>query len=256
MPGQAVRKARARRKTTDGDARHVDSLASGARTIAYDTLSMALRVGTWIAADVDGVRMVRHRDWTDPATVTPDPAPETVTVRATVTPATIRPKPAPVALVGYMVPTLDELQGVARLLTATHWERAAIVAAHVDSPGRGSRSDMASFSQVVSPNRFAALGLAGLTSKDTVRRYVQAWESTGLPRPVPGEPVTLPRSRFPTVNGDDPRRRDRASKLRIARDDPAQMWADLVRQLGPDGADAFLLALIDAAPRHLRVVGR
>lgn len=78
-----------------------------------------------------------------------------------------------------------ELAGVERLLMAKEWERAAIVAAFVDMPGQGKASSS------LSTREFAGLGIAGLKSKDTVQRYVEAWARTGKPRPRPGEVVDL-----------------------------------------------------------------
>ena len=62
------------------------------------------------------------------------------------------------------------------MLLASDWERAAIVAAFVEMPGQGARSDLASSSEVLSPEQFAALGIVGLKSKDTVRRYLASTE--------------------------------------------------------------------------------
>ncbi len=98
------------------------------------------------------------------------------------------------------IPTsLDEavntLGGVDALLTAKEWERAAIVAAFVStSDGPGKRN----VSSAISPVEFAALGLKGLSSANTVRHYVEAWKSTGLPQPRPGEKVDTPTSEFPS----------------------------------------------------------
>lgn len=87
------------------------------------------------------------------------------------------------------------LTGLSELLTATEWEKAAIVAAFVEVSENQTNLSHAS-SSMLSPVDFAALGIAGLRSKDTVRRYVKAWENTGLDRPKPGENVALPLTSF------------------------------------------------------------
>lgn len=86
--------------------------------------------------------------------------------------------------------TLANLEG---LLTATEWEKAAIVAAYVDTDLPGTFKHT---SAKVSAAKFAALGINGLKSKATVTRYAQAWKATGLPIPAEGEEVTLPTMPF------------------------------------------------------------
>ena len=170
LPGEAARRGASKWKTTHSSphsSRRGDPFEVGRREIARDTFHNALRYGVWIEED----GLVRHRDWVPP-----------------------------VGAAGFVVPTLDELHGVGRLLTASDWERAAIVAAFVEPMNNGG--DRRSISRrtatdSLTPNQFAALGIAGLKSDNTVRRYVEAWQSTGLPRPTPGEPVALPSEPFP-----------------------------------------------------------
>lgn len=84
------------------------------------------------------------------------------------------------------------LNGVEALLTAKEWERAAIIAAFVELPGSGSHNKMKGNSAFLTPNEFAALGIAGLKSHHTVRGYVERWvQEAGRPRPVPGESIDL-----------------------------------------------------------------
>lgn len=92
---------------------------------------------------------------------------------------------------------VSKLNGLERLLTATEWEKAAIVAAFVTLDGTPGPKSSASSSRSLTAPEFAALGITGLKSKDTVRRYVAAWESTGLPKPTPGSDVELPTVPFP-----------------------------------------------------------
>lgn len=164
MPGQAARAAAVHRKRSEDDetyaSRRGDIYTVGERVVANDTISNAVRSGMWIR---EGDRY-RHRDWKPPATL-------------------------------FAVPTSDQLDGVARLLTASDWEKAAIVAAHVTlDAGHGKRRE---FAVSYSASGFARLGFAGLTTKDTVVRYVKAWTDTGRPPPTPGEGVELPTVPFP-----------------------------------------------------------
>lgn len=63
-----------------------------------------------------------------------------------------------------------------RALTATEWERAAILAAFVDLPGRTGRpKKSAEVRTFESPQEFAKRGIVGLKSENTVARYVKAW---------------------------------------------------------------------------------
>lgn len=90
------------------------------------------------------------------------------------------------------------LGGLDRLLTATEWEKSAIVAAFVQvgekHQNRHTRVDAKS--GLLTPSQFAALGIAGLRSMESVRRYADAWESTGKRKPKPGQSVTLPTTPF------------------------------------------------------------
>jgi hypothetical protein len=64
------------------------------------------------------------------------------------------------------------------LLTAAEWHRAAIIAAFVDNPDTA--------------NEFAALGITGLKTKETVMLYATRWIETHGSRPEPGSEVILP----------------------------------------------------------------
>jgi hypothetical protein len=88
------------------------------------------------------------------------------------------------------------LNGLDKLLTAKGWERAAIVYAFTgaDKPGpKGDRMD----TQTISVREFAALGIAGLTDKNTVAEYRRAWGEHGTPDIRPGDTVTLPIDPWP-----------------------------------------------------------
>ena len=88
------------------------------------------------------------------------------------------------------------LNGIDSLLTATEWERAAIVYAHTtdEVTGRGKRGT----STALSARAFAELGIKGLASDRTVRNYRQAWKDGGGKADIkPGDKVTLPDGKFP-----------------------------------------------------------
>jgi len=87
---------------------------------------------------------------------------------------------------------IAELSGLGRLIQAKKWERAAIVAAFVDVGEQGVGVSQAGKvkSDLLSPAAFAALGITGLSSKNTVQHYVENWLES-RPRPEPGEEVNL-----------------------------------------------------------------
>ena len=87
------------------------------------------------------------------------------------------------------IPTKAELstrlEGVGRLVTAREWERAAIVAAYVETHPRGSKR--------MSVSDFAKLGIVGLSSPGTVHFYLNRWlDSHNHIHPEPGAEVELP----------------------------------------------------------------
>jgi cell division septum initiation protein DivIVA len=92
----------------------------------------------------------------------------------------------------------DQLAGeLGELATAAEWKRSAIVYARVrvqDEPGRPTAEK--ANSGLLSPAEFALLGVHGLRSKTTIRRYWQAWNdaiSEGLAQPMAlGDEVELP----------------------------------------------------------------
>jgi hypothetical protein len=112
--------------------------------------------------------------------------------------------------------TLDEmvrsLGGLERLLTATQWERAAIVYAFT-TPSQGKRADL-------SPKRekwpmafadFAALKIKGLGKPDTVAEYHAAWQRAvdagWTTKAKPGKTVLLPSQAWSGRQDTDGQRR-------------------------------------------------
>ena len=74
-------------------------------------------------------------------------------------------------------------------------ERAAIVYAFTYDTGGGRPKSGEKSSLTISD--FADLGLAGLTSRDTVRDYRPMWAEHGDPDVGPGSRVTIPVIDFP-----------------------------------------------------------
>jgi hypothetical protein len=88
----------------------------------------------------------------------------------------------------------DTIEGVAGLLTARKWEKAAIVYAWTlpeESGGRPKKSGV--FPPLYNVRQFAALGIAGLTNHETVSGYRSAWvwaiENDLAPVVEPGDEV-------------------------------------------------------------------
>jgi hypothetical protein len=91
-----------------------------------------------------------------------------------------------------------ELNSLEALLTAKEWQRAAIVAAFV-RPQQGRRTDTSerSFGSPLCIEDFVDLGIKGLASAPTVRRYLQAWLEVKKTHPKPASKVTLPNLPWP-----------------------------------------------------------
>lgn len=95
---------------------------------------------------------------------------------------------------------VSELNGLDGLLTASEWHRAAIVYAFTRD-GQGKRTDLGTSSDFTGSSslnvtEFAALGIAGLKSDQTVRTYRKAWQAAinvGKAAEIgPGDPVEMP----------------------------------------------------------------
>lgn len=99
------------------------------------------------------------------------------------------------------------LTGIESLMTAKDWERAAIVYAFTANQ-QGSQSGSRKVVNRLGVKEFADLGIAGLTTQDTVRKYRTIWAEYGTPGIQPGDEVALPNKPFPptdyrTGNFDD-----------------------------------------------------
>jgi hypothetical protein len=89
------------------------------------------------------------------------------------------------------------------LVFASEWKRAAIVRAFVSNENSDQASGDCSKESI---SHFASRKIIGLKSRQSVRRYYDAWELTGLPDPEPGKMVELPslEIEFPSVKAVEP----------------------------------------------------
>lgn len=148
------------------------------------------------------------------------------------------------------------LNGLDQLLTAGEWKRAAIVAAFVDL-GEGKGKSVGNATSSISCEAFAALGIAGLKSKDTVRRYVQAWLEQ-RPRPLPGEVIDMDGlPEWPTRYGDGKEKHGAArspGQTAEALSDPAFVAKVLKSdKLSAEAVDALAEALVNNPEAHLAI---
>jgi len=92
----------------------------------------------------------------------------------------------------------EKLNGLSSLLVASDWYRAAIVRAYTEKGiNQYKMPDEDSSGKIFTFNDFVNLKIKGLSTRDAVRHYYLAWESTGLPKPKPGEEIILPNEPFP-----------------------------------------------------------
>lgn len=96
--------------------------------------------------------------------------------------------------------TINKLATLGAAAAKRDWERAALVAMHVKPAGRG-RPKTGNSSGYKQDNlaEFTRRGIYGLTSEHAIRAWLKAWQSSGLPVPVPGSKVELPNTDFPEL---------------------------------------------------------
>lgn len=91
-----------------------------------------------------------------------------------------------------------QLEGLGRLINASAWERAAIVAAYVElSVGGRPSANVKRDPNLMTPVQFSELGIFGLRSHNSVRKYAEHWFKLGKGRPARGAEVELPEWEFP-----------------------------------------------------------
>lgn len=114
----------------------------------------------------------------------------------------------------------NEAREMADLAALSGWALAGYVASQVslNAEGQGTRSDLGRTSvtsdRSLSPREFAAKGLRGLRSKNTVQLYAQRWRDyVGRP-PVPGQEIDIPDIDWPPPPpaGKTPATNTRAAK--------------------------------------------
>jgi hypothetical protein len=133
---------------------------------------------------------------------------------------------------------VSALSGIEGLLTAKEWERAAIVAAFTrqETHGGDRKSDQVVESPLdrLVPRAFAAMGISGLRSDQTVRNYRKAWMDEVGRAPEPGQEVALPSTPWPPTDYRTGNY-DQRIHSHLANSDPAEL-AQEIREQNPAAA--------------------
>lgn len=143
---------------------------------------------------------------------------------------------------------VTELKGVGELLTAKEWQRAAIVFAFTRDGVRGPGATETLRTEGLSIPEFSALGISGLKSDQTVRKYRKAWataiEDGHATEVRPGDVAQLPDVEWPPTANDH----GRADKIKgdSSPQDKAEVIATLLDD--PDVLDV-LVSDLDMADR-------
>ncbi len=99
------------------------------------------------------------------------------------------------------------LNGVGGLLSAGHWGTAAVVWAFTYDTGGGRPKESGDKSSLLTISDFAALGIRGLKTRDSVRKYRSAWQyaiDEGWVKPArPGKRCALPEQPFESPRAPD-----------------------------------------------------
>jgi len=133
-----------------------------------------------------------------------------------------------------------EARTLADTLNSGGWGLAGYLASQVEiGEGQGTRTELVS-SDKLTPMQFAAKGIRGLRSHNTVRLYVERWQSTGLPIPTPGTNVTMPDLDWPPTT-------DYSRNVR----DPERV-ASIVAQAEEDGTGPNMAVKIAGSPRAMQ----
>lgn len=253
MPGQAHRTAARSRRGTDADEpRRRDTLLVGSRQKANQYLANALKYGVW-EYDRESKRL-RHRDNPGAAVVVDHPV--------VVVDDPELPPPDPESSGGFVVPPLEQVTTAVAVRSAleqfTKWHWAAIILTHVEVDEHGGSKTKSSLA--LSTAEFADLGVTGLRSKDTVRKYhayaLQHWGR----RPEPGDTITIPTmDTWPKDTGPTPgnmppapsKKKERAPRAPSVRvdDHPAHIAAKFIAWHGEDALVVVQQVLEEAAKR-------
>lgn len=141
----------------------------------------------------------------------------------------------------------ESLGSLGALLRAKEWERAAIVYAFTE-PDPGAKRAQTSGGNPpevgLSITDFAALGIAGLTTRETVREYRKAWQiaiDDGQAVAVgPGDDVELPTRKWPPI---DHKRGPHTAEVVDVLTDPEKL-ARIAST--PEQADAIAEAIVES----------
>jgi hypothetical protein len=170
-----------------------------------------------------------------------------------------------VAIPATIEEAVGALNGIDALLTAKGWERAAIVYAFTED-GQGNNQHRRKTVNALTISEFADLGIAGLTTRETVALYRNAWLEKGDPNISPGDTVTLPTSKFPpredtnfgarvspamaknTVAGWSPEAKAEAVKALIADPDVEEKLTDELAQVRPELIDKAMDKAVALTP--------
>ncbi len=101
---------------------------------------------------------------------------------------------------GTIEEAVDQLAGIGSLLRAKEWERAAIVYAFTEE-GTNQHDLLHEYS--CSIREFAAKGIKGLSTEESVRKYRKNWvwaiKNAGATTITPGDSITLPVDDWPGI---------------------------------------------------------
>lgn len=94
---------------------------------------------------------------------------------------------------------IQRLTALDKAISARQWERAAIVAAYVRPAKRGRPQSGNSGNPLFNVSEFTRLGIHGLTTGESVRAYLRAWELSGEDTPEPGDDIPFIGRSFPEI---------------------------------------------------------
>ncbi len=134
---------------------------------------------------------------------------------------------------------VNELTGIGGLLMAKEWERAAIVYAFTEPGVGGPRTSR----EVVrlGIKQFSELGIKGLATQDSVRKYRDNWQwaidNDHVGEVKPGDTTKLPNANWPGIESRD-------NKTRVTGMDPQKLADDIADR---DDASDVIRGLMETA---------
>lgn len=144
-----------------------------------------------------------------------------------------------------------EAHSVAQVATLSGWALAGYVASQVRLSDTSGRPTERTRSSSFTCKEFAAKGIRGLKSQDTVRVYVQRWQETGWPIPQPGDVVDIGGKDWPPESSvDDAVKRNTKAVARAFEDEA--FGGKVAERMGPSARRKARQSL-DQADRSDRV---